>query len=296
MRRASVDEHSIRVRAALGVAIVGVAGSSIVVRWLRDQSVPPLVVAAFRMLFAMLLLLGPALAQRAALGRLRRDHLGRLLLAGGSLALHFGSFTASLYFIGVARAVLLVHLQPIAVIALSAWLLNERPSRFRLACVAVSIGGVLIMSYGPSGSGPEGLQGDLLALVAALSLAVYLLAGRSLREVLPTSLYAAVVYGVAAILLFGAALAQGDPVSGFAPATWLLFVVLAVLPTLCGHTLFNWALRHVPASTVSLAFLGEPPAAALLALVFLGEVPPLAVAAGGLLCLAGIAGAITSAR
>ena len=67
-----------------------------------------------------------------------------------------------------------------------------------------------------------------------------------------------------------------------------IFLALALLPTICGHTVFNWTLRHLPASMVSTAFLGEPVGASLLAWVFLAEVPPPATVLGGAVILVGL--------
>jgi drug/metabolite transporter (DMT)-like permease len=65
-------------------------------------------------------------------------------------------------------------------------------------------------------------------------------------------------------------------------------VLLALVPQLVGHTTFNWALRHLPASLVALALLGEPVGSAVLAWAFLGERPAALEAAGAALILAGI--------
>ncbi|MGI0149171.1 MAG: hypothetical protein ACREDF_06540, partial [Thermoplasmata archaeon] len=48
-----------------------------------------------------------------------------------------------------------------------------------------------------------------------------------------------------------------------------------------GHTLYNYALKHVSATVVSTSLLGEPIGASLLAFFFLREVPG---CAGGGLC------------
>jgi drug/metabolite transporter (DMT)-like permease len=58
---------------------------------------------------------------------------------------------------------------------------------------------------------------------------------------------------------------------------------------------FNWTLRRLPASTVSLSFLGEPPLAALLAFLILGQQLSLPIVIGGVLILAGLAVTLRSA-
>ena len=61
-----------------------------------------------------------------------------------------------------------------------------------------------------------------------------------------------------------------------------LFVVIA------SYTVFNWALKHVRPTAISLAFLGEPVVASVLALIFFAQRPPFATFVGGALVLAGV--------
>jgi drug/metabolite transporter (DMT)-like permease len=52
--------------------------------------------------------------------------------------------------------------------------------------------------------------------------------------------------------------------------------------------MFNWALRHLPASVVSTSFLGEPIGASLLAWLFLGEIPATMTLLGGSVIIVGL--------
>ena len=70
-------------------------------------------------------------------------------------------------------------------------------------------------------------------------------------------------------------------------AWMLLFLALALVPTLCGHGLVNRSLRALPAPTVGLFLLGEPICASALAWVILDEVPgPWTFAGGSVVLLA----------
>jgi drug/metabolite transporter (DMT)-like permease len=74
----------------------------------------------------------------------------------------------------------------------------------------------------------------------------------------------------------------------YSPVEWTYFVLLAVVPTILGHTVFNWALRHVRPSAISVAFLGEPVVASFLAFIIFDQRPLRATFIGGALILAGI--------
>ena len=81
---------------------------------------------------------------------------------------------------------------------------------------------------------------------------------------------------------------SGDPFYPYPPRTYLLFLLLALVPQLIGHTSLNWALKFFSATLVALLILGEPIGATLLACLLLDEPLTLKLFAGGALVLAGI--------
>src|SRR5438445_216054 len=67
-----------------------------------------------------------------------------------------------------------------------------------------------------------------------------------------------------------------------------LFLAMAVIPQIGGHTLYNWSLRWVTVPVVSLSLVGEPIGSSVLAWALLGQMPGAAVGIGGALALGGI--------
>jgi drug/metabolite transporter (DMT)-like permease len=67
-------------------------------------------------------------------------------------------------------------------------------------------------------------------------------------------------------------------------------------PQILGHSSVNWALRYLSPTFVTVAVLGEPLGATLLALLVLGERPPWALLLGGIVLLLGICLAILSEK
>jgi drug/metabolite transporter (DMT)-like permease len=67
-----------------------------------------------------------------------------------------------------------------------------------------------------------------------------------------------------------------------------LFILMAIFPTILGHTLYNFALKYVKAQVVSVSLLGEPIGASILAYILLSEGITVFTAIGGGLILAGI--------
>jgi drug/metabolite transporter (DMT)-like permease len=89
-------------------------------------------------------------------------------------------------------------------------------------------------------------------------------------------------------LLIPACLLSGAGLSGFTRDTYIVLVLLAVIPQVVGHTTFNWALRFIPPTTVSILILGEPIGATILAYFVFGETVPARKGLGLLILAAGI--------
>jgi drug/metabolite transporter (DMT)-like permease len=240
------------------------------------------------MALTVLLLLPLLPARRAARTTLsRRDHV-LVVGAGILLALHFATWTISLFYTSVASSVLFVSVHPMLVAALAWALFGEAPQPRALLGIGLSVAGSAIIAGGDVGLGGWALAGDGLAFAGAAVFAVYLLIGRRVRQRLDPITYSAPVYLVCALTLAAITVAVRQP---FAPLTLhnlALFLALALVCTLGGHLVYNWSLRYLDAAVVSVSFLGEPVLASGLAWLFLGQpVQPL-TALGGAVVLAGI--------
>lgn len=275
---------------ALTVAIVAISWGAILVRW---SEAPSTVAAFYRVVFTGLPLLPiAAWRYRAHFRRIRRRDVVFATLSGIALAFHFAAWFESLSWTSVAASVTLVQAQPVFV-ALGAWLLlRERLSRRLVVGIVVAVAGMATMSLGDFLGGvligPRPVYGNALALFAAVMMAGYVLAGRSLRQRVALVPYVVVVYGVCAIVLAAIVAAGGQAFVGYPAREWALFVALGIGPGLFGHTVINWTLAHLRSSVVSVSLLGEPIGAAFLALALLSEVPTGYTIAGGIVVLAGI--------
>jgi drug/metabolite transporter (DMT)-like permease len=276
---------------AIGVLVVSTA--SILIRLAQAEGVPSLAIAAVRLGLAALVLL-PLAWSRAGreLAALSRRDLLLAAASGALLAVHFWSWIASLEYTSVASSTILVTTNPLWVGLASLLLLRERLSVAALAGIGLCLAGTVLTFAAETTAAtasPDPTLGNGLALLGAVSASGYLLIGRALRSRLGLLAYVALAYGAAALLLWAGVLAMQTPMQGYSGFAWLCLVALALGPQLVGHTSFNWSLRHLSATFVALAILGEPVGSAILAwLLFAERFAPLQLA-GFALLLAGIA-------
>ncbi len=277
-------------RLALLTGIIAVSSGSIFARFAQDDA-PSLAVAAFRLSLATLFLFPVAwLRNRRELRGLSASDWARLLASGLFLAVHFGTWITSLEYTSVASSVALVSTSPLWV-ALFSWIIWREPLKPSLMLgLALALCGSVVISFAEARSAISArpFLGNALALAGALAVSGYWLIGRRMRRGLSLVPYVTVVYGAAALTLLAAALLFGQPLTGFQPPTYGWLLLLALIPQLLGHSSFNWALGHLPASYVAVATLGEPVGAAILAFFFLDETPTGLKLFAAALILAGI--------
>ena len=64
--------------------------------------------------------------------------------------------------------------------------------------------------------------------------------------------------------------------------------MLAIVPNLLGHTLFNWSLKWVSTNVISIAILFQPVGSSILAFFIFNERPILSQVIGGIVVILGI--------
>ena len=271
------------------VLAIGVVSVSFAAIFIRLAEAPPLVIAAYRLCLASLIIVPVAWVRSGdELRRLSRQNIIMALISGAFLALHFGLWIASLSYTSVVTSVVLVTANPIFVAIASYFLFQEKLSKQTILGIVISLIGAVLIGYGNWRLGPSPLFGGILALLGALAVAGYLLIGRRLRRSIGLVSYASLVYSSAAVLLLLSTLAFGYRLVGYSTTTYVMLALLAVVPQLIGHSSLNWSLRFVPATLVTIAVLGEPIGATALAFLILNEAPTLSEGAGGILILVGI--------
>jgi drug/metabolite transporter (DMT)-like permease len=286
----------------LFIGILSVSAASIFIRF-AQRDAPSLTIAALRLTFASLVLAPIALTRyRKEKYSLKRSELLLGLLSGLFLAIHFATWISSLAYTTVASSVVLVSTGPLWVALLSPILLKEKLSRAAFLGLGLTLIGGAVIGLSDACSWDRGLScpylaeffhgramwGNFLALAGAWAVTGYLIIGRRLRSTLSLIPYIFIVYSIAALVLVVVMFSSGETPLGYQPMTYVWLLLLALLPQLIGHSIYNWALRYLPAAFVAVTTLGEPIGSVILAYFILQEKPALSVLFGGILILVGI--------
>jgi drug/metabolite transporter (DMT)-like permease len=256
---------------------------AVLVRWAADLS--PVEVTSLRLLLAATFV---GLAAWAAGNRLTLSarEWARLIPIGITAALHFLAFIASLYFTTVAHALTLTYTAPLFIAALSFLVLREPLPRRTLPAALAALVGVAVLAGFEPRLDSRMLVGDVLAVGAAVTFAVYSLLGRRERARLPLLTYAAGTYlvaGVVAVPFAGSLLRPGLPLPALGAVC-----AMALVPSALGHTLYNASIRRLHPSVPNLIATQEVTLGILLAWMVLGEPVTWNAAAGAALTVLGV--------
>lgn len=287
----------------LGFSLLGISFAGPLTRLSHAD---PLVIAAWRLVFSLVIVAIALLVTREwrdwKFLSLRDCALASA--AGVALALHFWAWNASIHLTTIAASVTLVNLQPAFIVAISAVFLRELPTRKQLLGIGIAIAGAMIIAL-PAWQEPSlrsnAALGNILAISAAITAAIYYSIGRHLRQRYGIWSYVGLAYSACAIVLLAAAALTHARVLPQAPREFSIFIALAIGPMLLGHTGMNWALKFLPAYVVNLVTLGEPIGATILGAILPGirQVPTALTIIGGVVVLAGVtvaAGSTVSSR
>jgi drug/metabolite transporter (DMT)-like permease len=277
-------EYTKQIYTRMLLGILAASFGAILIRFASEAS--PLAIAAWRLTIASVILVPIAWMRKER--TLTPKTVLWCLASGVALALHFILWTTSLSYTSVASSVLFVTTHPLFVGLASLLLLKERLSSQLLIGVSIAVLGGVLIGFGDIQLAGTALRGDVLAIGGGLMVAIYFVIGRHVRQTVSATEYVAVTYGTAAALVLIICAITRTPVIGFSGSTVGFLVLLGLVPQLLGHSIFNWALKHLPATHVSIMILGEPVGSGILALLFFSEIPQGLNLIGAALILVGI--------
>lgn len=267
-----------KVFAALAAGLIAFGFAPILVR--TTPETPALVLASYRTVFAVLMLLPYWLhtkgSSKTHFTGIRKERL-MIVLAGVCLGLHFACWISSLYYTSVASASVLVTIHPVILILVERlWFKRSFVLTTWLGVLFAFAGSVLL---GISDSQIEQnfanpLLGNALAFSAALIFVIYLLIGQKIRQKREWIDYVFPVYFYTAVTCVALALVFGNNLLNISAVGIAAGAGLAFGPQILGHGSMNFAVKYVSPTLLSTLILIEPLFASILAFFLFAEMPP----------------------
>lgn len=267
------------------IGVIAVSFSSIFVKW---STAPASIQGMYRLLFTVFMML-PFGFRRGA--ELRSISVKNWILLGASgffLALHFLLWMGSLTYTTVSSSTIILALEPVFIWCGAYFLFKERMASFAKLGMLIAVAGAALIGWGDIGISNANLYGDLMSFLGTLAVAVHMLIGQKLLSQVSPYVYNLIVFSSAVVVFAIYNVTMGISFTHYNEREWGIFLLLAIIPTVFGHMLFNWLLQYISATTISMSILGEPIGASLLAFLLLNETMSNVQICGGLMAIAGM--------
>lgn len=271
------------------IVMLGALAVSCSSTFVRFSAAPSMTLVFYRMAIISLCMLGPVLLRcRDEFAKLTRKNLLLCAVSGASLGLHFSSYFESLHNTSICTATLLTNTEIIFVALAGIVVLKERITKMGWVGIAFALGGSILITLSGGTDGGSAFYGMMLATLSAVLISVYTLIGRVMRRTYTATFYSFLVYVTAGVTVLLVGSVSGQNVLAIDGRSLLMSACLAVVCTLCGHSVYSWGLKYEPAAFISAIKLLEPVFAAVLGVIIFREIPGAGTVIGGVIVIVGI--------
>lgn len=277
------------------LALAAGSFAAIFMRLALNTGMPPLIVASGRLAIATLLLTPAVYAQyQHELRTMTRSDLGFAVAAGIWLGIHFVLLTISLEQVNVLTNQVLVNTGPIWVALLEVTFLRTRLNRLIWLGLFIGLAGSAVITFSGEAvmMNAQNAAGSLLALVAAVAAAAYIIIGRKVRARVSLIPYIWIVFGCGALTAGICVLLTDTPLTGYDPMGIVWLILLAMIVQVGAHAGFNYVLGYLPATIVSTGAQTVTVVSAILAFFLFAEIPTVLQLVGSIIIIAGVVLAI----
>ncbi len=216
-----------------------------------------------------------------------------LIAAGGGFwfGIHLMSGFEALKHTSVLVSSVLGGTLPIWVAILEVYVLKARLNRVVWIGLMITLSGGIIITLAGSGDaslGDNPLLGSGLALMAAVAGAIYAIVGRRSRDKMSYLPYLWLAFTFGGLTSLSLVVVSGQSLVGYDFTAYLAIILLTILPQLIGHGVYNYALRQLPATFVSVVGQLGIIISAILAYLFFREIPSILEIPGSIAIILGI--------
>ena len=216
-----------------------------------------------------------------------RRNLKILILSGIAIGFNWILLFEAYRYTTVATATLCYYLAPVFVILVSPFLFKEALTPRKLCCIAAALIGMVFVSgvLETDFSGSGEFLGILFGVGAAVLYASVVLMNKMLTDIQGFDRTIVQLAAAAISLLPYVLITERDTTMTWVPLSLVLLLVVGIVHTGFGYTLYFGSIKDLPAQTAALFSYIDPVSAIILSALFLGERFTLFSAIGAVLVL-----------
>lgn len=255
------------------IAIFSLSQAANLVRWAGS---PPSHIGFWRLLGAAAIMAAFAFfehrrGQRLHLATWKRN-LPWVFASGLFFFLHLWTYFYAAQNTTIANAMIIFSINPIYTALAAKFFFQDRLTKAHATAFLLAFTGIGLLMWEKLNWG-EGFQGNLSALASGVFYTGYILTGKKARHDLTNSQLTSQIYFWTAILFFIAGTFEGIAWTGYPTSTWIAILGTILIPTLLGHVLFTYLLKHLNVTWMSCGKLTEPVLSAGMAFLIFSEIP-----------------------
>ena len=274
--------------ANIAILTLGVFCCSTSVIFIKATSQPALVIAAWRLSVATLLLLPLMFRAQARVPEIPlRARFRMAFVPGLILAVHFATWAYGAKLTPAANATLITNMVPIVMPLLMLVVTHETLTRREAVGTAVAMVGFCLLVATDLNISTVYFWGDAVCFGSMLLFALYLILARKNRAADQLWLYVVPLYAIAAVTCIVLSFVFGNPIHRYPLSDVLWMTSLGIVPTVIGHSILNHSMHVLRGQVVSVMTMGQFFFAAILAWPLFHEVPPLLFYPASALFIAG---------
>jgi drug/metabolite transporter (DMT)-like permease len=271
------------------IVIMAAFAASFSAIFVRLIDAPPMAIGFYRLTFSLPFFAVAAFGwHRKELLAVSRHDLWRCMGIGVFLMLHFFFWFTAIKYTTIASAVILCVTHPIMILAITALIFKEKTNSKAVIGVLIALAGSAIISSGDYSFSGQALLGDFMALLGAFFMALYLIAGRKMRQKLNSVVYIFLIFSACWIAFGIGMVATTTPFGPYSGSDFFYLFAIAIVCQIGAHAVFNWSLGYVSPLYVSTIETGEAIGATILAVIIFSEIPTAWQIVGGLITIVGL--------
>jgi len=255
--------------------------------FVRFSHAPALVGVFWRLFMVSMILLPFSLYRHKSL---KTKHLKKISFISLILFFHFWTWFIGVHQTSIAHCALIFGLSPMMIGLLGKFLLQEPFTKDHIFSLSVGMVGVLftVITSLTMAQDTATLLGDIYIFIASVLFALYIVLSKNMRGQLENDLYTFWLNFMASLCALFMAIIYGHNLIDYPGKEWSAFVMMALFPSLLGHTLYIKSLKHFNMNTMSTWRLMTPIISGAVAYVIWHETVPYFTYIGYALLVVGV--------